>query len=59
MNDLGHGPIKLVDGQLRDNLSRLWCACGQPAVHQVPHELSQYKFQCAKCSEGWEGAKES
>lgn len=55
MNDLGHGSIKLVDGQLRDDLSRLWCACGKPAVHQALHELPQYQFQCVKCSAGWEG----
>ncbi|MNC59650.1 hypothetical protein D3C75_1094730 [compost metagenome] len=50
MNDLGHGPIKMVDGQLRDDLSRLWCGCGQPAIHQVPDEQDHHRFQCMKCS---------
>ena len=54
----GHGDIVLMqqeDGsvQLRDNLSRLWCACGRPAVHYASDvELPQYQFQCIKCS--WE-----
>lgn len=55
MNDLGHGPIKMVNGQLKDDLSRLWCACGEPAVHQDPDQLPQYQFQCVQCSAGWEG----
>jgi len=51
----GHGEIVLIqqeDGsfQLRDNLSRLWCACGQPAVHYFNAELPQYQFKCIKHS---------
>ena len=51
----GHGDIVLMqqeDGsvQLRDNQSRLWCACGRPAVHYFNSMLPQYQFQCIKCS---------
>ncbi|WP_138755785.1 hypothetical protein [Paenibacillus sinopodophylli] len=49
----GHGPIVIhqnEDGsvQLRDNLTRFWCACGQPAVEHFENELPQYRFQCIK-----------
>jgi hypothetical protein len=49
----GHGPIVLhqnEDGsvQLRDNLSRMWCACGQPAVDHFDGYLPQYQFKCIK-----------
>ncbi|CAH8248426.1 hypothetical protein WJ0W_005689 [Paenibacillus melissococcoides] len=35
--EMGHGPItyETQEGgtkQLRDNVSRLWCACGKPAT---------------------------
>ncbi len=56
-HNLGHGPIVLQqqdDGsfQLRDNLSRLWCACGQPAVHRFNQELPPNQFKCIKCALG-------
>lgn len=51
--DKGHGPIVLhqnEDGsvQLRDNLSRLWCACGQPAVEYFISNEAPHDFQCIK-----------
>ncbi|PWK03954.1 ASCH/PUA domain-containing protein [Tumebacillus permanentifrigoris] len=48
------GPIILhqkEDGslQLRDNLSRFWCACGAPAVHQIEEQANTiYEFLCIK-----------
>lgn len=51
----GHGPVVLhqnEDGslQLRDNLTRLWCACGGAAIEYYGDELPQYQFKCVKCS---------
>jgi hypothetical protein len=37
--------------QLRDHISFLWCACGNPAVEQVPENEQPYDFQCAECFE--------
>lgn len=53
----GHGPVVLMqqeDGsvQLRDNLSRLWCACGKPAVHYEAENDPPYQFRCIKHSMG-------
>lgn len=50
---MGHGDVVLhqnEDGsvQLRDNLSRIWCACGQPAVEYFNSDLPQYRFKCMK-----------
>ncbi|WP_079908253.1 hypothetical protein [Paenibacillus sp. 32352] len=59
----GHGSILLhenEDGsvQLRDNLSRLWCACGRPAVHYFNGALPQYQFKCIKCALDEDGGAE-
>ncbi len=50
----GNGLVVLMQDergylQLRDNLSRFWCACGMPAVHYNERALPQYKFCCSKC----------
>ncbi|WP_268623918.1 hypothetical protein [Paenibacillus alvei] len=60
--DKGHGKIVLMqqeDGslQLRDNLSRFWCACGGAAVEYNDNNQPPYQFQCIKCS--YEQRKES
>lgn len=49
----GHGEIVIhqnEDGsvQLRDNLSRFWCACGQPAIKYHPKEAAPHDFLCDK-----------
>ena len=49
----GHGTVVIhqnEDGsvQLRDNLTRFWCACGTAAVDYFENELPQYRFQCIK-----------
>ncbi|HIW33480.1 MAG TPA: hypothetical protein IAA29_11915 [Candidatus Paenibacillus intestinavium] len=54
MSDNRHGEIILhqnEDGsvQLRDNLSRFWCACGGAAVHRDFTELPPHDFKCIKC----------
>lgn len=54
--DKGHGPIVLHQNengsvQLQDSLSRMWCACGQPAVDYFEDYLEQYRFKCAKHAE--------
>ena len=35
--------------QLKDDLSRLWCACGKPAISYNLEDDPIYKFKCAKC----------
>lgn len=60
--DQGHGKVVLHQNengsmQLRDILSRLWCACGGAAVDYFRDELPQYRFKCIKCS--YEHRKES
>ncbi|MFD2172400.1 DUF3850 domain-containing protein [Tumebacillus lipolyticus] len=50
-----HGPVVLMqrdDGtlQLRDNLTRLWCACGAPAVYHIKEdEGTIHEFHCVRC----------
>lgn len=49
--DKSNGPITMQknrDGndQLRDNLSGMWCACGEPAIHYDSELESPYDFQC-------------
>lgn len=51
--EMGHGPIVLQqnkDGsvQLRDKLTRIWCACGKPAVEYFNDCWPPYQFKCAK-----------
>lgn len=47
---LGQGEIvRGENGQLRDNLSRLWCACGQPAVLYREKNVQPYRFLCLEC----------
>ncbi|WP_411501395.1 DUF1653 domain-containing protein [Bacillus thuringiensis] len=38
--------------QYRDDLSRMWCACGKPANNHFPEEEGHWKFQCEKCAHG-------
>lgn len=52
----GHGAIELhpnKDGslQLRDKLSRFWCACGGAAIEYFGHAIPPYQFKCSKCTE--------
>jgi hypothetical protein len=35
--------------QLRDDISFLWCACGNPAVEYVKENESPYQYLCNKC----------
>jgi hypothetical protein len=55
-DDTAIDPSKVVlhqkeDGtlQLRDDISFLWCACGNPAVEYVPENESPYQYLCSKC----------
>lgn len=57
--EMGHGPITYEtqeDGtkQLRDNVSRLWCACGKPATKYTFGNQSPHDFQCMECAGGEE-----
>lgn len=52
----GHGDVVLMqcEGghvQLRDDFTRFWCACGQPAVAWSDEVLPQYNFKCIKCNQ--------
>ncbi|MHC8517004.1 hypothetical protein [Sporosarcina sp. ITBMC105] len=35
--------------QLRDSLSRFWCACSKPATSYLPGNYGPYNFQCDDC----------
>ncbi|GGD05218.1 hypothetical protein [Pontibacillus salipaludis] len=37
--------------QLRDSISRFWCACGNAAVKYNPGNIGHFKFRCIKCSQ--------
>ena len=39
---------KQTDGtmQLRDDLSRFWCACGKPATAYFPELVGIHQFKC-------------
>ncbi|AOZ91584.1 hypothetical protein [Paenibacillus crassostreae] len=57
--ELGHGPITIFENedgtkQLKDGLSRLWCACGEAAVHYYSGNPPQYQFQCVDCKQDLE-----
>jgi hypothetical protein len=55
-DDTAIDPSKVVlhqkeDGtlQLRDDISFLWCVCGNPAVEYVKENESPYQYLCNKC----------
>jgi hypothetical protein len=52
---IGHGVVRMENGQLRDDLSRIWCSCGQPAVQHVEHDLPQYQWRCEGHKQEYEG----
>ena len=47
-DNLGHGKIRFENGQLIDDLSRFWCACGEPAIKRVMDNEPPHDFVCSK-----------
>ncbi|KAA1803366.1 hypothetical protein ACQKF0_29920 [Bacillus wiedmannii] len=45
--------IQREDGgvQYRDDMTRFWCACGEPASHYFPDKKGHWEFECDECAE--------